>query len=83
MFRFVSRGWRALTMPQVSMKPELYEEERRARLAEERERLRTRQDALQQARQKSGPLKLGDTEAQLKRVSEEVTMEAAEKKKRH
>ncbi|GLV55731.1 hypothetical protein KDH_25750 [Dictyobacter sp. S3.2.2.5] len=65
------------------MNPQLNEEERRARLAEEQERLRARHDALQQARQKAGPLKLGDTEAQLKRVSEEVTIEAAEKKKRH
>lgn len=82
MFRFLHRGWRATTISQVSMRPDIYEEERKARLQEERERQHAQQDAMQQARQKNGPLKLGDAEAQLKRISEEVTLEAAEKKKR-
>ncbi|GHO87499.1 hypothetical protein [Dictyobacter formicarum] len=82
MFRFLHRSWRAAPIPEVSLRPDIYEEERKARLEEERKRQSARQEALQEARQKNGPLKLGDAEAQLKRISEEVTLEAAERKKR-
>ncbi|GCE22310.1 hypothetical protein KDK_61100 [Dictyobacter kobayashii] len=61
--------------------PDLDEMERKTRLEEEILGRRTQKEALQEAQRKSGALKLGDTEAQLKRVSEEVTIEAAYRKR--